>query len=213
MKRISTIKNVLKLVAALGAAFLLFRTGKACNEMPSASHGDTVRVVRDTVLIIERHDSTYRPSIVNIINPVTYKPYIITDTLYGDPSEVDTAAILARYYQKVFYSDTQKLARGRVVIDDTVTTNRITARRVQTYNVDTTITNTITLVQPKKMVVYIGGSLIGSQKYPLYFGGLDLSVKWRDDKIVTLGAFVDKRGKLFYQTGVKYPIRLSKIFK
>jgi hypothetical protein len=210
MKRISTIKNVLKLVAALGAAFLLFRTGKSCNQV-SNPKGDTAKVVRDTVLIIEKHDSTYRPQIVNITNPVTYKPYLVTDTLWGS-EPTDTAAILAKYYQKVFYSDTQKLSRGKIIISDTVSRNRIESRRLQTFNTDTTITNTITLTQPKRLVVYIGGSVIGNQQHPLYLAGPDLSIKWRDDKIVTLGMFVNLKGQLFYQTGLKYPIRLKSLF-
>jgi hypothetical protein len=211
VKQITTTKNIVRLVVILAGAFLLFRTGKSCNSISHPGQ-DTVRIVRDTVLVIERHDSTYKPNIINITNPVTYKPYLVTDTLFEGAEPVDTAAILARYYQKVFYVDSQKLARGSVVISDSVSRNRIFSRHIQTFNTDTTITNTITLTQPKKLVVYLGGSIIGNQQKPFYLGGLDLSVKWRDDKIVTLGAFFNIKGQLYYQTGLKYPIKLNSIF-
>ena len=208
---LSNIRKILQWVAFAFVAYLLFRTVKACNGLPTiGNHGDTVKVVHDTVTIIERHDTTYKPVITSITTNTVYKPIFITDTLYSiEVGEADTAAILARYFQKVFYSDTQKVTHGSIIINDTVTRNRIVSRRLQTNITVPEITNTITLRQPKRLVMYFGVNGIGSQATPLFGAGVDLSVKWRDDRMFTIGAILN-RNDIFYQTGVKWPIRLKK---
>ena len=63
--------------------------------------------------------------------------------------KIDTAAILTDYYAKVFYRDTSKTKYGNVIIEDTVTRNRIAARRVLTDFKIPEITKTIT-EKPKR---------------------------------------------------------------
>lgn len=170
---------------------------------------DTLSVKVDTVWVIEKRDTMYIPVPQKITNTI-YKPLYKTDTLeITEVLPTDTAAILARFYQKVFYSDTQKVEYGTIIIGDTVYRNRIASRRLQTEfklpNVNTTIT-----VEKKRNVVYLGATLVGTPNSYLYAVGGDLSLKSKDDKIYTIGAFSTKGGDVYYQAGFKAPIRFRK---
>jgi hypothetical protein len=210
---LSNIRKILQLVAFALIAYLLFRTVKACNGLPTIGRRDTTNVKRDTVVFVVKTDTIYKiePEFVGVTNTI-HVPTYIHDTLETFEVRVDTVKAVTAYpdYMAVrYYSDTQRLARGTVIIQDSVTQNKIKLRRLQTFGTDTTITNTVTLKQPKRLVMYFGVSGMGSQKTPLFGAGMDLSVKWRDDRIFTTGVILN-RNDIFYQAGVKWPIRLRK---
>jgi hypothetical protein len=83
----------------------------------------------DTVYVYVK-DSTkwYKPEVVVITKPERVDSFIAYEKIYV----TDTVEILNDYYSKVYYSDTTKTKYGSVVIQDTVTQNRIAARRVFT---------------------------------------------------------------------------------
>lgn len=174
------------------------------------SKTDTLSVKVDTVWVIERGDTMYIPVPQKITNTI-YKPLYKTDTLeITEVLPTDTAAILARFYQKVFYSDTQSIADyGKLIISDTVYRNRIVSRRLQTdFRIPNT--NTTVTVEKKRNVVYMGANLVGTPTNPIYAVGGDLSLKTKDDKIYSVGAFSTKSGAIYYQAGFRAPIRLRK---
>lgn len=174
------------------------------------SKTDTLSVKVDTVWVIERGDTMYIPVPQKITNTI-YKPLYKTDTLeITEVLPTDTAAILARFYQKVFYSDTQSIADyGKLIISDTVYRNRIVSRRLQTdFRIPNT--NTTVTVEKKRNVVYMGANLVGTPINPIYAVGGDLSLKTKDDKIYSVGAFSTKSGAIYYQAGFRAPIRLRK---
>jgi hypothetical protein len=121
-------------------------------------------VTKDTVYVHVK-DSTnwYRPQITSIQGgaiPDPTKVRVDTLTKFEKvvvyiPANIDTGVILADYYSKVFYSDTTKTKYGNVIIKDTVTQNRISARQVITdFKIpEVTITKTIT---PKRKQWSIG---------------------------------------------------------
>lgn len=174
------------------------------------SKTDTISTKVDTVWVIERGDTMYVPIPQKVTNTI-YTPLYKTDTLeITEVLPADTAAILNRFYQKVFYSDTQSITDyGKIIIQDTVYRNRITARRLQTDfripNTNTTIT-----IEKKRNVVYMGANVVGTPLAPLYAIGGDLSIKAKDDRIYSVGAFTTKNGTIYYQAGFKAPIRLRK---
>jgi len=153
----------------------------------------------------------YVPQPYSVTNTHTIQRTIYkTDTLeITEVLPTDTAAIIERFYQKVFYSDTQTNKYGKIVIDDTIYKNRIASRRVVTDIKIPEVTNTVTLVK-KKNIVYIGAGALGSLESPLYAVGGDLSLKTKTDRMYTVGAYTTKDGKVYYAANYKVPIRFKK---
>ena len=98
---------------------------------------------RTDTVYVHTVDSTswYRPQITTIQGGAIQAPARVrvdSFTVFekGEiryvPVPADTAAILADYFARVYYSDTTQTKYGTVIIQDTVTQNRIAARRVIT---------------------------------------------------------------------------------
>ena len=176
-----------------------------------------MKVKTDTVWVAIQGDTVYVPEVQTVTHTNTfYKPIYRTDTL--EISEVlpaDTAAILSRFYQTAYYSDTISkrdtgLSKyGYIVVADSVSQNRITSRRLISNLKIPEVTNTIT-IQKNKIVLYAGVSAMGTLATPLYALGGDLSLKSRNGKIYTVGALTTKEGDMYYVAGFKVPIRLRK---
>lgn len=195
--------------------FLLVRgCGKGGGTFFSCNKADTISVKKDTVVTYVKGDTVYVPEIIGVTNTI-YKDkwYTVHDTLETFETIIkpaDTAKILKDYYATRFYSDTQKLVRGNVIISDSVTRNRITSRRLQSFGTDTTITNTITLTAPKRIILFFGVNAIGSLKDPFHMAGVDLTLKGKNDRMFSVGANIDQHGTLYGIFGYKIPIRLTK---
>lgn len=181
-------KGILILIIVF-LSYLLFRFA-ACSPGPTT--------VTDTAYIV--HRDTVREGI-----PVPYKvkgEMIIVrakgDTVYRDrPVHVDTAAILAAYFAKVYYLDTARVKWGSVFIRDTLSQNRIIGRSVLTDFRIPTITNTVTRTEPPRGMLFLGPDIgfgvgfsaayksKGDHLYGLGYmltqhgGILDLSYKWK----------------------------------
>lgn len=205
-------KNIILLVIGVAAAVALFLFGRSCGikSVIKTTHIDTI-IRKDSVRV------KYQPVPYNVTHDsliyVKGKPVIIsvhdtTDLVRIEPA--DTVAILKRYYQKLFYDTTITFKRGSVRLIDTVTRNRITGRQVNVMVTDTTIHEVVTLRPPKRIILYFGIDYLGYQKTPFYALGADLTLKLPNDQLFTIGALVDKDGKLIYQAGYKRPIRLKR---
>jgi len=172
---------------------------------------DTISVKSDTVWMVTEGDTMYVPEPYSVTNTNTiHRTIYKTDTLeITEVLPTDTAAIIERFYQKVFYSDTQTNKYGKIVIDDTIYKNRIASRRVITDIKVPEVTNTVTLLK-KKNIVYIGASALGSLESPLYAVGGDLSLKTKTDRMYSVGAYTTKDGKVYYSAGYRVPIRFNR---
>jgi len=214
--------NWYKIGFYLCAAFVVFLLLRSCGG-PGGSYfscngkRDTISHKIDTTINRDSTDTVYVPTPVYIRDTIAGKPkpYAVHDTLETFEYEVkvepvDTAAILKQYYQYAIYSDTQKIKRGTIIINDTVTQNRIARRGLKTFISDTTIKETVVLSQPKKMILYLGFSAIGSRKDPFHMAGADLSLKGKNDRQYSIGANIQNDGTLFYEAGIRFPIRLFK---
>jgi len=164
----------------------------------------------DTMWILTQGDTTYIPVPHKVTNTI-YTPLYKTDTLeITEVLPTDTAAIINKFFQKAYYSDTQQINKyGRIVINDTVYRNRILSRGLVTDIKVPEVTNTVTIEQ-KKNKVFIGASVIGTPTTPIYAVGGDLSLQDKTDKMYSLGAFSNVQGNVWYQAGLKVPIRLRK---
>jgi hypothetical protein len=147
-----------KLIIAAGLIILLavVATCNRCWVRPVDTKTDTVYIsVKDST-------AWYRPSVTAIIGAqiptintvVRVDSFIAYETVpvYVN-ANIDTLAILKDYFAKVYYSDTTKTKYGNVIIQDTVSQNRIGARRVLTDFKIPEITKTI---YPKSSRISIG---------------------------------------------------------
>jgi len=136
--------------------------------------------------------------------------YAVHDTLEPLVNPADTQAILKRFFETAYYKDVRDIKRGTVTIEDTVTQNRIAGRSVKVVVADTTIEKTITLTQPKRIILYWGGNIIGNPNNIIYGAGTDVSLKWQNDMIYGLGVKWLNGHQMFYEGKVMFPIRLKK---
>lgn len=207
--------KVFFIIAAIYLLFTWFKSCKAGDDFFGCSRGDTISVKRDTIIRIDSSNVSYIPIPVHVEVPtvihVPGKDIIKYEKETIEiPVDADTAAILQRYYTKRYYVDTINRGSAWIRISDTVTQNKIVGRGVIVTVRDTLIRETITLTQPKRMVVYFGVSAMGMPKTPFYAIGGQLSLKGKNDKIYGVGAFLNKDGEVMYQAEYKIPIRLSK---
>lgn len=196
----------------LGAVIGIFLLGRTCG---IRSVLKTVHI--DTIIHKDSEVVKYKPVPYKVVEKE--KVYVkgkdnwlhdTTNTLEVRIEPVDTAAILKDYYATVYYDTTLKLKRGTARIRDTVSRNRIQGSSLETFNTDTTIKETTVLHPPGKIIVYWGVDYLANRKYPFYAGGVNLSVKFPKDQIITGGILIDRNNKLIYQGGLKFPIRLLK---
>lgn len=80
----------------------------------------------DTLYVVPKYDSAPRV----IRNTVNNYPRIRDSFPYPVPADVDTAAILARYYTAYHYSQTVRDSNLELSIADTITENRIAGRGI-----------------------------------------------------------------------------------
>ncbi len=197
--------------------FLTFSCGKGGVKGFFCGGSDTLSVKVDTITVIEKADTVYVPKIIGVINTI-YKPVYKTDTLESfevmiEPA--DTAAILNRYYQQVYYSDTQRILQGTVIINDTVMENRIRSRGLVTDLKVQTIKETVTITAPKRVVVSYGFNYMARVNDPFYAGGISLGLKGKNDNHFILSTGITRgQGnsleRLLFQGHALFPIRLIK---
>jgi hypothetical protein len=210
MKFTLTLKDILFLIAVIVLCLFLFRCTKACERNPGHINSDTLSHKIDTVFYYTVTDTVYVPKIIAVNNTV-YKTKWIHDTLQSfevriDPA--DTAAILKRYYQKAVYSDTQKLNYGTVIINDTVTQNRIVARGLKTNIAVPTIKETTVLRTPERTQIWIGANAMTD--LGKVYTGAELMMKTKGNIAYSGGVMIGQDGKPLYTGGVKVLIRLRK---
>lgn len=202
-------------LAVIVAIFFFFKQcGQSVGLFKTKKVPDTVSVYTVTKEIPVYIDTNYTPEIVGVSNTI-YVPKIQWkhDTLTEyevriDPA--DTSAILARFHQKAYYKDVQKIKDyGTVTIEDTVTENRIATRRFTTDLKIPEKTTTITL-RDKRTIGYLDVSAIGNPTTPLYSIGGGFSLKLKNDRQYGVGVMYTKDNVLYYYGKFSIPIRLKR---
>jgi hypothetical protein len=121
------------------------------------------------------------------------------------PVKVDTSAILKDYYSRVFYRDTFKLkdTLGYFVINDTVTQNRISSRKIETSLNFPTVKETIYLKELSNDF-YLGPFLqVGGSSISI---GADAHLKTKKEMLFGLGAGVNSNASPFLRGSVSWKI-------
>lgn len=167
-------------------------------------HKDSIRIAYIPVPVSVRYDSLiYTPGKAGTLDTIWAPPEVIIDP-------VDTAAILKDYYAARIYSDTQRLTRGQVVIDDTVSRNRITGRGLKVTGTDTTITVTTVLKPPRRMVGYFTLSAMGNPKQPLGGAGAGFALKLPSERVYQVEYKIIQGNRPAFEARVFFPIRFTK---
>lgn len=209
MKFTLTLKDIVFTIAVIVGCLLLFRACKACDGMVKPGKNDTISHKIDTVWIASKSDTVYVPEIVGVTNTINNTKWV-HDTLETfevriDPA--DTAAILKRYYQKVAYSDTQKVQYGSIVINDTVTQNRIIARGLK-LNQSLPLVKEITTLLKERRQIWVGANAMSDLKQ--VYVGAELMLKTKGNIGYSGGVMIGQDGKPLYTGGVKILVRLKK---
>jgi hypothetical protein len=201
-----------------------FLHGCGCGKQGFEEKGDTLSK-KSTVTIAHTNDSTasYQPKIdfieggkipdspwKQIQNCWCDTPHYKWWSQDGSVQLIDTAAIIESYLQKVGYKDTVHTKYGFVRIYDTVTQNRIIARRVFTDFDVPLVTNTITIRDKPRGEVYIGAGGMWNCQEKLLGVGPSLMYKSKRDQVFEVGAMVNTASQLSYFAGLKFKISLRK---
>lgn len=204
-------KDVVFTIVVIVGCLLLFRACKACDNMqsPGSKGTDTLSHKIDTIWLSQKSDTVYIPEIIGVTNTIRETNWV-HDTLETfevriDPA--DTAAILKRYYQKVAYSDTQNIQYGNIVINDTVTQNRIVSRGLE-LNQSLPLVKEITILLKERNQIWIGANAM-TDLGKLYIGS-ELMLKTKSNIAYSGGVMIGQDGKPLYTGGVKVLIRLRK---
>jgi len=170
---------------------------------------DTVSVKHDTIWSKVEVDTQYVPKWDTIIHEL---PVPFYDTLYlPELVNVDTIAILKDYFAKRYYKDSQAVFDGYVLINDTISQNRITHREfIAKFKIPHDST-TVTLHQPKRSIFYLGAGIMGNNNGNILKGvSGSLAYKTKNDYIYELSTSFIQNNKPLYEGRFKIPIKFRK---
>lgn len=201
-------RNIYRIMLLAAIVYILFL--QMCNTGPSCPDPVVKSVKVDTGFIIEQFKSTWqqpKPDTVIIPGkvPAPERVYIYRGpVIIAEPA--DSAAILQDYFAKVYYRDTLKTQYGAITVEDTISQNRIQARRWATNFTIPTITKTVTLSEKQRNQLYVGFSGVFGQRD--IGAEINLSFKTKKDQQYEAGAGLF--GTQWYgRVGTKFKLSLK----
>ncbi len=208
-------------LAIIGVLVILLLFTWNCNRQEKCPDS-TRSEAADTALHRDKDSSNwYKPVAVSKTDPKPVPPPTISRPWILQPvrvdsfiefRNVDTAAILKDYHAIRFYSDPHLTRYGIVEIQDSVSQNKIIARRVHSDFTIPVITKTVTVTEQAKArgQLYLGLNLQGNKSDLLSAAGASLMFKTKRDKVYEAGAQIGMDGRLVYQAGLKFKISLKR---
>ena len=189
--------NNLQTILIVGLVVIILLMRQCDGEKPVVK---TIVETKETV----RWDTVRIPEVTYVPKWQT-KIVRVTDTI---PQDIDTMEILKDYYAKYFYSDTLDIdSIGNIVINDTITQNKIFARKPKVNIQIPTITKEIVITKIiNEREFYYGVGLQGSTDQLNYLGGEFLyRTKKKNAYGVSLGINQDFSpiigGKVYWKIG------------
>ena len=177
---------------------LILLVQRSCNPEPDNGVNVQTEIVT-TYDTINTVSTTYIPK---YINKIEYRIDTVT-------TPIDTLAILQDYYSSYTYSDTVQVdSFGYIVVNDTISQNKIWGRSItQSLLIPiTTITNTI---YEDKREFYIGLEAGVTSKGEINFVGTNLLFKTKKKQIYGIGVGLDQNfsptfvGSMYWKIGKK----------
>lgn len=184
---------------------LLFYLLKGCFGNHSGngdSKPDTIKVTQTVTVEKVVNHTSYIPRPYKVIQ---YKDRIDTLTEYV-VAHIDSAEVVKDFLSTKYYRDTVKNKYGYVLIEDTVTQNKLTGQGVKTEINVPTITKTYTITAKKQWLPMIGAGVFGNKENIIYATEFDLGIKARNNKIYYAKGLLDRKGDLSVGGGVMIPI-------
>ena len=196
----------------------IFFLGKSCGVKSVLKDVGSDTAVTSTVEVIR-----YKPSPYKVIEKDTMwlrgKEKIVRvpvhDTLPGvyevrvEPA--DTAFIVSRFNQFVFYDTSMVASRGDTVsVKDTLYGNRIIGREISIHGKDTVITNTIVKKPPRKTVLSFTTSLVGNMANPFYGQGAGFTLKLSNEESYSASVFNIYGHRPMFMATKGWPIKLKR---
>jgi len=115
---------------------------------------------KEYLLLSSKRDTVWETKEVKVPTYVPQLPPNSQPIPMPIPKDVDTVAILQKYYSKNVYVDVQKIDEvGTVTISDTIAENKILSRQLLFNYKIPTITETIIVKDPPVNKMYIGGGV------------------------------------------------------
>ena len=173
-------KDIKTLLIVVLVVIILFM--RACSGGDKNNNDVTISTPSTITKIEVKWDTLKIDSLVYVPRWKT-KINIVHDTI---PLNIDTLSILKDYYAKYFYTDTLDLdSLGNIVINDTISQNSITFRKIipKILFPATTITNTIYI---NKREFYGGFGIKGRTNQLNYLGG-ELLFKTKSNQAYNIG--------------------------
>ena len=116
---------------------------------------------------------------------------------------------MEQYFATRFYDQDYTIQYGEAHIVDTVAQNRIIGRSVIIDQNIPEITKTVTVMQPKKLVLYWGIQALGNQQNLPYASGITLDLQLKNGGMIGGGAYLT-RDKGMFSAALKFPIGRKK---
>ena len=191
------------------AVMLLFR-GCWCNKPSGKPSGkDTIRIKADTVYLQSKTDTQYIPAPYKVTQVITHYK---TDTLETYELKVDTLKSVKDFLSTKYYRDTTRLKdqSGYIILQDTVSRNKIIGRGIQAFITQKQITNTVTLSATKRTTLYVGINAAGNKENTIYAVGGSLGIMAKNGKYYGAIVQLTKSGQPMYGAQILLPVRLRK---
>jgi hypothetical protein len=186
-------KNIQTLLIIVLVAIIIFM--RSCPKSSNLSPKTIVNTTIEYIPVIE--------TIPEYIPQWREKLEIRVDTFQ---IPIDTTAILIDYYSKYFYKDTLKVdTLGYVIINDTITQNKILSRVVvNNFNIPKITIEKTTYINNREF--YLGVGLQGT-KEQLNYVGSELLFRTRNSQIYGIGIGMDNnfqptlKGGIYWKLG------------
>jgi len=159
------------IIAALVAIIFLM---KMCQPTPSTPKPEVITKIEVKYDTISKEITTYVPKVVTR-----------TEWKHDTVTKIDTVKVLNDYYAKYFYSDSINGDSLKLVINDTVSENKIVARSINYSLIYPTVTINKTEIKNKTELYY--GLGIGGNKNTITYFGPELLLKTKNKGAYGLG--------------------------
>lgn len=215
MKKSKTIPVLFGMIVGVVAMMMLRRCGDGGEVAPSS---DTISVGVDTFYAEAKTDTQYVPKPYKVNVPYRIELRANEDSFLLALSNKEailadrehTIAMLRDHLSTKYYSDTQSIKYGSLVINDTLNRNSIIGRGIRLSQRIPEIKTTYTIRAKQKTIFYLGADVYSNFNNPIWGVGANASLKLKNEKIYSLGAVLPQNNSVVYTFGFKIPIRLNK---
>ena len=197
-------KNFFNAIILILIAVILLQK---CNKDNIPAEQPSVKT--DTVWVVKQNTVITKPTLVKTIPGVSDTSYV------PDPNHarlvLQYTKLVEEYLALNIYKDTIKLdSIGHVYINDTVSKNNITYRKVAWDLKYPTVTKTITLPPLRTNQVYYGGGLQGGQGQLINQFNVGVLLKTKSDQIYNVYTGFDANGQAQVGLQAYWKIKLRK---